>query len=76
MLREWELGKTVGQSDPQHHRRRRCPGNGYTPYDDEGTKARKNYIIRDGKLVGRLHSTATATDLRECLTGKCQGRQL
>jgi len=38
-------------------------------YDDEGVKAKKSYLIRDGKLAGRLHSRATSGLTGEPLTG-------
>ena len=48
------------------------PGCGYVPYDDEGTKARRNYLIKDGKLVGRLHNAQTAAVLDEPTTGNAR----
>lgn len=45
---------------------------GYTPYDDEGTKAQRNYLIREGQLVGRLHSKETASKMNESLTGNAR----
>jgi TldD protein len=45
---------------------------GYTPYDDEGTKAKTNYLIKEGKLVGRLHSKETANKMGEPLTGNAR----
>jgi TldD protein len=72
MLREWELGKAVGSPILSIIETGEAEGNGYTPYDDEGTKARKNYIIKEGKLVGRLHSAMTAADLSEELTGNAR----
>lgn len=47
---------------------------GYTPYDDEGIPARKNYLIKDGKLCARLHSRETAGKMGEGLSGN--GRAL
>lgn len=72
MLREWELGKAVGSTMLNIIETGEAIGNGYTPYDDEGTKSKKNYIIKDGKLVGRLHSAMTAADLKEELTGNAR----
>jgi len=34
-------------------------------YDDEGVPATKTYLIREGKLVGRLHSRETAAAMGE-----------
>jgi TldD protein len=41
-------------------------------YDDEGTRAVKTYLIRDGKLVGRLHSRETAAKMDEKPTGNAR----
>ncbi|MFC1935142.1 TldD/PmbA family protein, partial [Chloroflexota bacterium] len=41
-------------------------------YDDEGVPATKTYLIRDGKLVGRLHSRETAAKMKEPLTGNAR----
>ena len=49
------------------------PGHlGTHKYDDEGVKTRKNYLIRDGVLVGRLHSRETAAKMGEQLTGNAR----
>ncbi len=72
-LKEWELGKTVGSPllnivDCGTHE----STSGYCPIDDEGTLAQKNYLIKDGKLTGRLHSKHTADELKELPTGNCR----
>ena len=41
-------------------------------YDDEGTKTRSNYLIKDGILVGRLHSRETAAKMNEMPTGNAR----
>ena len=69
MKKEWEIGKKVGSSILTISENGEIPGSGYTPYDDDGTKARKNYLIKDGILVGRLHSVVTAAALEEDVTG-------
>lgn len=38
-------------------------------YDDEGVPTRRNYLLREGELVGRMHSRETAGRLGEPLTG-------
>lgn len=38
-------------------------------YDDEGVKAKKSYLIKNGKLAGRLHSRLTAALTGEEITG-------
>lgn len=45
---------------------------GYLPYDDEGTPAQKTYLIREGILVGRLHSRESAGRLGERPTGNAR----
>jgi len=41
-------------------------------YDDEGTPATRTYLIREGKLVGRLHSRETAAKMNEAPTGNAR----
>ena len=41
-------------------------------YDDEGTPARKTDLIREGVLVGRLHSRETAGKMGEPLSGNAR----
>lgn len=41
-------------------------------YDDEGVPATKSYLIREGKLVGRLHSRETAAKMEEKPTGNAR----
>ena len=41
-------------------------------YDDEGVPAGKTYLIREGKLVGRLHSRETAAKMGEKPTGNAR----
>lgn len=41
-------------------------------YDDEGTPTRHNDLIREGVLVGRLHSRETAAKMGENLTGNAR----
>ena len=72
MKEEWQLGKTVGSPILSIAEYGGVPGVGYVPYDDEGTKARKNYLIRNGVLAGRLHSAQTAAALDEGLTGNAR----
>lgn len=69
MKAEWAIGKVVGVDTLNIIDRGDLVGSGYTPYDDEGNTAKVNYLIRDGKLAGRLHTTATAGLLEETVTG-------
>ncbi len=72
MKDEWQLGKTVGSPILSIVECGSVPGSGFVPYDDEGTKARRNYLIKNGVLAGRLHSAMTAAALDEGLTGNAR----
>ena len=72
MRDEWQLGKAVGSPILSIAECGSIPGSGFVPYDDEGTKARKNYLIKNGVLAGRLHSAMTAAALDEELTGNAR----
>lgn len=72
MRMEWELGKKVGADILSIYDSGLESGSGYVPYDDEGTKAGKTYLIKNGILAGRLHSAATAADLGEEVTGNAR----
>ena len=41
-------------------------------YDDEGVPATRSYLIREGELVGRLHSRETAAKMGESPTGNAR----
>jgi TldD protein len=45
---------------------------GTLKYDDEGTPTTKTYLIKDGVLVGRLHSRETAAKMDEKPTGNAR----
>jgi len=47
-------------------------GLGTHRYDYEGTPTRKNYLIKDGILIGRLHSRETAAKMGEQPTGNAR----
>lgn len=72
MKKEWAIGKKVGSDILSIYDSGLEDGSGYRPYDDEGTKAKKTYLIKNGVLTGRLHSAATATDLDENVTGNAR----
>ena len=72
MKREWALGKKVGSDILSIYDSGLEEGSGYAPFDDEGTRARKTYLIKNGVLTGRLHSAATAADLGEEVTGNAR----
>lgn len=70
--REWQIGKAVASPLLSIVDCGKSIGSGYVPYDDEGTKARKNYLIKKGVLAGRLHSGATSAYLKEKMTGNAR----
>lgn len=72
MRAEWAMGKEIGSPLLTIIDDGMEPGNGYTPFDDEGTKGKKTYIITQGKLTGRLHSAATSAALDEPVTGNAR----
>lgn len=72
MKEEWALGKEVGTPILTIVDDGQVEGNGLVTYDDEGTRGKKTMIITEGKLTGRLHSTATAALLEEELTGNAR----
>lgn len=72
MMKEWALGTRVGAKLLNIIDTGIEEGSGYVPFDDEGTKAKKTYLIKDGILSGRLHSAVTAAALQENLTGNAR----
>lgn len=72
-LESWKLGTPVGVpqlsivDDGQH-----MNTSGYCPIDDEGVRAQKNYLIKNGLLSGRLHTISTASQLHEVPTGNAR----
>lgn len=72
MKKEWKIGKTVASPHLSILESGTFDGCGYVPYDDEGTKATKTYLIKDGVLAGRLHSAETAAALDENVTGNAR----
>lgn len=72
MKKEWAIGKKVGANILSIIDDGGITEGGYTPFDDEGTKAKRTEIIKAGKLTGRLHSAVTAASLEEELTGNAR----
>jgi len=72
MMKEWAIGKKVGADNLSIVDTGDILGSGFVPFDDEGTKSRKTYLIKDGLLSGRLHSIITAESLNEDLTGNAR----
>lgn len=73
LLETMSLGRQFGSEElqifdgaaPEGHR-------GSYAYDDEGTPATTTQLIKDGVLVGRLHSRETAGKLGEAPTGNAR----
>ena len=72
MKKEWAIGSRVGADLLNIVDTGMEEGSGYVPFDDEGTKAKKTYLIKEGILSGRLHSAMTAAALEEDLTGNAR----
>jgi TldD protein len=72
MKKEWVIGKEVGANLLSIIDDGNPTGSGHITFDDEGTKAEKTYLIKDGVLSGRLHSASTAAALEEGVTGNAR----
>ncbi len=67
------LGRRFGSTELNIIDSAVMPGlRGSYKYDDEGVPATKTYLIREGKLVGRLHSRETAAKMKEKPTGNAR----
>jgi TldD protein len=67
------LGKKFGSEQLNIVDTAALPGlRGSYKYDDEGVPATKTYLIREGTLVGRLHSRETAAKMNEAPTGNAR----
>ncbi|MGH7531257.1 MAG: TldD/PmbA family protein [Gemmatimonadales bacterium] len=67
------LGRRFGKPVLQVGDNGAAPGlRGTLPFDDEGTATQDTVLIRDGILVGRLHSRETAAKLGERPTGNAR----
>ena len=73
LLELLELGKEFGPPILNVVDSAAEPGlSGSYKYDAEGVASRKNYLIREGRLVGRLHSRETAGKMGEEPTGNAR----
>jgi TldD protein len=73
MLQIMTLGKEFSGSQLNIVDSALVPGlRGSYKYDDEGVPASNTYLIREGKLVGRLHSRETAARMGEKPTGNAR----
>ena len=74
LAEEWVLGKKVGSEKVSICDVGDMPNHGYVPYDDEGTKAGKTYLMKDGILTGRLHDARSASIMGEKKTGNARAQ--
>ncbi len=73
MQKIMRLGRIFGSSQLNIIDEPKIKGEGgYYLYDDEGVEAQKTYLIKEGKLVGRLHSRETAARMEEHPTGNAR----
>lgn len=72
MKKAWAIGSKVGVDNLSIVDDGNIIASGYTPFDDEGNKGKKTYLIKDGILQERLHSTVTAEALSEEITGNAR----
>lgn len=73
MKEEWKIGNKVASDILNIVDDGNWPDtSGFVPIDDEGNLKQKTYLIKDGKLAGRLHSTMTALSLDEAPTGNAR----
>ncbi|GAG60287.1 unnamed protein product [marine sediment metagenome] len=73
MQKIMRLGRIFGSSQLNIIDEPKIKGEGgYYLYDDEGVEAQKTYLIKEGKLVGRLHSRETAARMAEHPTGNAR----
>lgn len=67
------LGKRFGNKNLTIVDDASIPGErGSYKYDDEGVPSQKNYLIKNGILVGRLHSRESAGTMSEEVTGNAR----
>ena len=72
MKKEWSIGRKVGSDILSIVDTGTILGSGYVPFDDDGNQATETYLIKDGALMGRLHSSITAASLEEATTGNAR----
>jgi TldD protein len=73
LLEAMSMGRRFGPDNLQIFDGAALPGHrGSYLYDDEGTPATNTQLIKDGVLVGRLHSRETAGKLDETPTGNAR----
>ncbi len=69
---KWTLGKTVGAPCLTILDDGSMEGHGHIIFDDEGSRGRNTYLIKDGVLTGRLHGAMSAGLMNEDITGNAR----
>lgn len=72
MMEEWKIGSRVAAEGVSIVDGGGGFGSGYMPYDDEGQPTQRTFLIQDGILRGRLHSSMTAAALGEAPTANAR----
>ena len=71
---EWVMGKKVGNDLVSIYDSGDMLHRGYIAYDDEGSKPKETFLIKNGVLTGRLHDANSAAILGEELTGNSRAQ--
>jgi TldD protein len=72
MLEDWKIGSRIGPDMLNIVDDGEQQGSGWAPFDDEGQRSKKTYLIKNGLLTGRLHAAHTAAALNEECTGNAR----
>lgn len=71
-IKEWAIGTKVAADCVSIVDESSIGTSGYCPIDDEGMLKTKTYLIKEGRLAGRLHSLNTAHQFAEAPTGNAR----
>ena len=74
LQQEWVLGKKVGNEKVTIVDEGDTLLQGYCPYDDEGNKKEKVFLMTNGILTGRLHDAKSSSVLNEKPTGNARAQ--
>lgn len=76
LQQEWVLGKKVGNEKVTIVDEGDTLLHGYCPYDDEGNKKEKVFLMTNGSLTGRLHDAKSSAVLQEKPTGNARAQNI
>ena len=74
LQQEWVMGKKVGNEKVTIVDEGDSLLHGYCPYDDEGNKKEKVFLMTNGILTGRLHDAKASSVLNEKPTGNARAQ--